>query len=98
MLSYAQHLHSNPAMWRITVTYNTCEKIGASTADKILVRVPLRLHGKPSSATEGADNEIVPDKGDLFAIVINATCHEYQREAVRRKVCRVCGVTWSLVQ
>ena len=88
-------------MWRITVTYMyTCGKIGASTADEILVRVPLRLHGKPSSAAEGADNEIVPDKGDLSAIVkdINATCHEYQREAVRRKVCRVCDVPWSLAQ
>lgn len=101
MLSYAQHLHSDSAMWRITVTYMyTCGKIGASTADEILLGVPLRLQGKPSSTTEGGDNEIVPDKGDLSAIVkeVNATCHEYQREAVRRTVCRVRDVAWFLSQ
>lgn len=94
VLSYAQHLHSDSAMWRITVTYMyTCGKIGASTADEILLGVPLRLQGKPSSTTEGGDGEIVSDRGDLSAIVkeVNATCHEYQREAVRRTVCRIAA-------
>ena len=66
--------------------------------DKILLGVPLQLQGKPLSTTEGGDGEIVPDKGDLSAIVkeVNATCHKYQREAVWRTVCQVHDVVWFL--
>ncbi|KAG6332234.1 hypothetical protein ID866_6855 [Astraeus odoratus] len=93
VFSYAEYLHSDPAMWRITVTYMySCGKIGSATADEILVRVPLRLHSKPLSIAEG-DRQAASDKGDLSAIVkdINATCHEYQREAVRRTVCQIAA-------
>lgn len=92
VLSYAHYLHSDPAMWRITVTYMySCGKVGTATADEILVRVPLRLQSKPSNANDGGDSQA--DQGDLSAIVkdVNATCHEYQREAVRRTVCKIAA-------
>lgn len=94
VLSYAHCLHSDPAMWRITVAYMySCGKIGAATADEILVRIPLRLHSKPSDAMEDGDHTNA-DEGALSAIIkdINATCREYQREAVRRTICRVSGI------
>ncbi|KAI6044488.1 Nup85 nucleoporin-domain-containing protein [Pisolithus marmoratus] len=92
VLSYAHYLHSDPAMWRITVSYMySCGKVGAATADEILVRVPLRLQSKPSNANDGGDSQ-----GDLSAVVkdVNATCREYQREAARRVVCKIAAQTF----
>ncbi|KAF8449374.1 Nup85 nucleoporin-domain-containing protein [Boletus edulis BED1] len=97
VLSYAQYLHADSALWRITVAYMySCGKIGAKTADEVLVRVPLRLHGVGSSnATENNADEHV-SKGDLSGIIkdLNATCHEYERENVRRSICRIAARTF----
>lgn len=95
VLSYTHYLHSDPAMWRITVSYMySCGKVGAAAADEILVRVPLRLQSKPSNTNDSSHSQA--DQGDLSAVVkdVNATCHEYQREAARRTVCKIAAQTF----
>lgn len=91
VLSYAQYLHADSALWRITVAYMfSCGKIGAKTADEVLVRIPLRSHGVGSTnAAERSDEN--SGKGDLSVVIkdLNATCHEYGRENARRSICRV---------
>lgn len=69
----------------------SCGKIGAKTADEVLVRVPLRLHGVESTNATESNVDENPSKGDLSGIIkdLNATCHEYGRENARRSVCRV---------
>ena len=45
-ISYAEYLHSDPGLWRITVDYLcTCGDIGKQMADQILMRVPLMSGG-----------------------------------------------------
>ena len=40
ILSYADYLRSDPALWRITVDYMySCGDVGQSRADEILLRV-----------------------------------------------------------
>ncbi|KAH7885796.1 Nup85 nucleoporin-domain-containing protein, partial [Phlebopus sp. FC_14] len=95
VLSYAQYLHADPALWRITVAYMfSCGRIGAKTADEVLLRVPLRLYspGLKIQAAEG-NNEESSLEGDLSGIIkdVSATCHEYQRESIRRTVCRIAA-------
>jgi len=42
VLQYAEYLHSDPALWRITVDYmRACGEIGTYRADEVLLRVPL---------------------------------------------------------
>lgn len=42
VLRYAEYLHSDPALWRITVDYMcACGEIGTRRADEVLLRVPL---------------------------------------------------------
>ncbi|KAF8842387.1 hypothetical protein BDN67DRAFT_899400 [Paxillus ammoniavirescens] len=94
VLTYAQYLHADPALWRITVAYMfSCGKIGARTADEVLVRVPLRLHSPGSTTTLESNASAGSNKGDLAGVIkdLNATCHEYQRESVRRTVCRIAA-------
>ncbi|KAG9309470.1 Nup85 nucleoporin-domain-containing protein [Chiua virens] len=97
VLLYAQYLHADSALWRIIVAYMfSCGKIGAKTADEVLVRVPLRLHGAGSTnATESNGGE-GSNKGDLSGIIkdLNATCHEYERENARRTICRIAARTF----
>ncbi|KAF9244099.1 Nup85 nucleoporin-domain-containing protein [Melanogaster broomeanus] len=97
VLSYGQYLHADPALWRITVAYMfSCGKIGAKTADEVLERVPLRLHGPASTTTPKTNADGDFNKGDIAGIIkdLNATCHEYEREIVRRTVCRVASQTF----
>ena len=100
VLDYAEYLHSDPGLWRLTVDYLcTCGIIGKEAADQVLIRVPLNLHASSSKGKrrEGAENtsEDMDDgqieDGDLSGVVkeLNATCFDYQREPVRRLICRV---------
>lgn len=95
MLNYAQYLHADPALWRITVAYMfSCGETGVRSADEVLMHVPLKLRFVGSS-THGQGDQNNADNlksGDLAGVVkdINATCYEYQREEVRRTICRVC--------
>lgn len=42
VLKYAEYLHSDPALWRITADYMcACGEIGTRRADEVLLRVPL---------------------------------------------------------
>ena len=66
-------------------------------ADEVILRVPLKFVG--SSVTKGnarksGDADQMDDQietGDLSEIMkeLNATCYEYDREPVRRMICRV---------
>jgi len=91
ILAYAEYLHSDPALWRITVDYMySCGIVGKERADEILIRVPLRLHEQSAeSAEKGTEKKI--RAGDVVGVLkdVNQTCFEHQREAVRRTVCRV---------
>ena len=88
ILSYADYLHSDPALWRITVDYMySCGDVGKSRADEILLRVPLRLQ------EQNSDRQINSRirAGDVVGVLkdVNKTCFQYRRENVRRTVCRV---------
>lgn len=85
----------------------SCGKVGAKTADEVLVRVPLRLHGVGSTNASESNTDGRSNKGDLSGIIkdLNATCHEYERENARRSICRVesswlrtQSITYPLVQ
>lgn len=48
VLQYAEYLHSDPALWRITVDYMcACGEIGTYRADEVLRRVPLGFSPYP---------------------------------------------------
>ncbi|RDB15810.1 Nuclear pore complex protein Nup85 [Hypsizygus marmoreus] len=89
ILKYAEYLHSDPALWRITVDYMySCGDVGKQQADEVLLRVPLRLHEQLQS------NERVRSGGVVGILKdVNQTCLQYQREYVRRTVCRIAART-----
>ncbi|KAG5654215.1 hypothetical protein H0H81_006249, partial [Sphagnurus paluster] len=83
ILKYAEYLHSDPALWRITVDYMySCGEVGKLQADEILLRVPLRLHEQIGSTDR------TPQSGNIVGVLkdLNQTCLQYQRELVRRTV------------
>ncbi|EDR05684.1 uncharacterized protein LACBIDRAFT_302853 [Laccaria bicolor S238N-H82] len=89
VLSYADYLHSDPALWRVTVEYMySCGDVGKDRADEILLRVPLRLQ-------EQNFEEIKIRAGDVVGVLkdVNQTCFQHKREAVRRSVCRIAAQT-----
>lgn len=91
ILAYAEYLHSDPALWRITVDYMySCGEVGKQQADEVLLRVPLRLHEQTDPTVERRIKA-----GDVVGVLkdVNQTCFQYQREGVRRTVCRV-GITY----
>ncbi|KAF8998522.1 nucleoporin Nup85-like protein [Cyathus striatus] len=91
ILSYAHYLHSDPGLWRITVDYMySCGDLGKLRADEVLLRVPLRLREQILDSTEDRIQA-----GDVAGVLkdINQTCFEYQRESVRRTVCRIAAQT-----
>lgn len=91
ILPYAEHLHSDPGLWRLTVDYMcSCGDIGKEMADQVLMRVPLQLQ---SSSKGGApDDEASRIRaGDLVGVLkeVNESCHHHRREASRRAICKV---------
>ncbi|GLB43373.1 putative nup85 Nucleoporin [Lyophyllum shimeji] len=89
IVMYAEYLHSDPALWRVTVDYMySCAEPGKLQADEILVRVPLRLHEQIESNGKLRSGDIVGVLKD-----VNRTCLQYQRESVRRTVCRIASQT-----
>ncbi|KAF4610945.1 hypothetical protein D9613_006754 [Agrocybe pediades] len=85
ILAYAEYLHSDPALWRITVDYMySCNEIGQRQADEVLLRVPLRLQEQNSDRK--VDSRI--RAGEIVGVLkdVNATCFEYKRESVRRTI------------
>ncbi|KAF4594037.1 hypothetical protein EYR40_008835 [Pleurotus pulmonarius] len=103
LLAYAESLHADASLWRLTVEYMyACGDIGRLRADEVLLRVPLRLqtqNHQPKSQLEGVGESGEGDEngevktGDIVGVLkeINETCLEHQREEVRRTVCRVAA-------
>jgi nuclear pore complex protein Nup85 len=107
ILKYAEYLHSDPALWRITVDYMcACGDLGKERADQVLIRVPLRLgsgtrndgvsksmvlEGNGDQTLDAEDEATRIRAGDVVGVLkdVNQCCFEYQREEVRRMVCRV---------
>ncbi|KAH9924587.1 Nup85 nucleoporin-domain-containing protein [Amylocystis lapponica] len=96
VLDYAQYLHSDPALWRIAVDYMcSCGDVGKEMADQVLMRVPLGLRrGADETAAEEESERIRAGAlPDVFK-EISETCREYQREEIRRMICRVAAQTF----
>ena len=92
ILSYADYLHTDPALWRVAVAYMcSCGHIGRERADQVLLRVPINF--KTSPGDSGAVNAAARS-GEVPAALkaVVETCHEYGRESVRRMVCTVSAL------
>ncbi|KAF9642653.1 hypothetical protein BDM02DRAFT_3105390 [Thelephora ganbajun] len=64
VLQYAEYLHSDPALWRITVDYMcACGEIGTYRADEVLLRVPLGFssYSQPTGSDPGGKKTTVND-------------------------------------
>ncbi|KAI0294307.1 Nup85 nucleoporin-domain-containing protein [Multifurca ochricompacta] len=91
ILSYADYLHSDPALWRITVAYMcSCGSIGKEQADQVLLRVPVDVN---RGATGPSDVHATVSSGEVPEALrdVIETCHEYGRESVRRMVCTIAA-------
>ncbi|KAM5544312.1 hypothetical protein V8D89_001972 [Ganoderma adspersum] len=96
VLAYAEYLRSDPALWRITVDYMySCGDIGRDMGDQVLMRVPLRLKPPKDADTSGEEAARIRS-GQLAGALkdIHETCFEYQREEIRRLVCKVAAQTF----
>ncbi|KAJ7442242.1 Nup85 nucleoporin-domain-containing protein [Mycena latifolia] len=94
ILAYAEYLHSDPALWRITVDYMySCGDVGKERGDEVLIRVPLRLNDKSPIAHSRDEGKI--RAGNVVGVLkdVNQTCFDYRREAARRTVCRIAAQT-----
>ncbi|KAJ7043585.1 Nup85 nucleoporin-domain-containing protein [Mycena alexandri] len=95
ILAYAEYLHSDPALWRITVDYMySCGDVGQERGDEVLIRVPLRLNDKNSASHDSGDGGKIR-AGNVVGVLkdVNQTCFDYRREAARRTVCRIAAQT-----
>ncbi|KAG2011366.1 hypothetical protein CC2G_011493 [Coprinopsis cinerea AmutBmut pab1-1] len=93
ILSYAEYLQSDPALWRITIDYMySCGEIGKRRGDEVLLHVPLRLHEQ--SVNSGTAERI--RAGDVVGTLkdVNESCMQFRREAVRRTVCKIAAQTF----
>ncbi|KAI0832142.1 Nup85 nucleoporin-domain-containing protein [Trametes gibbosa] len=94
IIAYADYLRTDPALWRITVDYMySCGDVGRETADQVLLRVPLRLDA-PTNID--GDEAARIRAGQLVGVLkdVNETCFEYQREEIRRTICRIAAQTF----
>ena len=94
ILSYADYLCADPAVWRITIDYMySCNnEIGKERADRILARVPFQ----PRQSSADAANAV--RSGEVIGVLkdINEACRKYQRENVRRTVCKASSGVYLL--
>lgn len=97
ILSYAEYLHTDPGLWRLTVDYMcSCGDVGKEMADEVLIRVPLQLVHQSSKA-QGADTTDVGDTPAYLSALegvlkdVNTSCYEHQREGARRVVCKIAA-------
>lgn len=87
ILSYADYLHSDRTLWRITLDYMySCAEIGKRRADELLLRVPLRLQEQTTKQIETSIKS-----GEVAGVLkeVSEICQQYQRESVRRTILRV---------
>ncbi|KAI0774773.1 Nup85 nucleoporin-domain-containing protein [Trametes elegans] len=93
VLTYAEYLQTDPALWRITVDYMySCGVVGQGMADQVLIRVPLRLE-RPKDPNAAGEETLRIRAGHLAGVLkdIHETCFEYQREEIRRIVCKIAA-------
>ncbi|KAJ8482613.1 hypothetical protein ONZ51_g5233 [Trametes cubensis] len=93
ILAYAEYLRTDPSLWRITVDYMySCGEVGRGMADQVLMRVPLHLEA-PKDADAAGEEAARIRAGHLAGVLkdVNETCFEYQREEIRRMVCRIAA-------
>ena len=65
VLQYAEYLHSDPALWRITVDYMcACREIGTHRADEVLLRVPLGFGAYSQPTGSDPDGKKSTSNGD----------------------------------
>ncbi|KAI0343020.1 hypothetical protein BDW22DRAFT_1329132 [Trametopsis cervina] len=96
VLSYAEYLHSDPGLWRLTVDYLcSCGDIGKEMADQVLMRIPLQLRSQARDGTTDEEASRIR-AGDLAGVLkeVNASCHHHQREAARRVICKIAARTF----
>ncbi|KAI8985581.1 Nup85 nucleoporin-domain-containing protein [Trametes punicea] len=96
VLTYAEYLRADAALWRITVDYMyACGDVGRGMADQVLMRVPLRLEA-PKNTDAAAEEMARIRTGHLAGSLkdVNETCFEHQREEIRRMVCRIAAQTF----
>ncbi|KAI0070891.1 hypothetical protein K474DRAFT_1669600 [Panus rudis PR-1116 ss-1] len=96
IIAYTEYLRTDPSLWRLTVDYlRTCGEIGLEMADEILVRVPLKLEAPKSAGNLDVESAQIRE-GRLAGVLkeVLATCHDYQREGVRRMVCKIAAQTF----
>ncbi|KAI0642447.1 Nup85 nucleoporin-domain-containing protein [Trametes meyenii] len=96
VVAYAEYLHTDPALWRITVDYMySAGEVGRGMADQVLMRVPLCLES-PKSADAAGEEAARIRAGHLVGVLkdVNETCFEHQREEIRRMVCRIAAQTF----
>ncbi|KAK0189185.1 Nup85 nucleoporin-domain-containing protein [Armillaria mellea] len=91
VLAYAEYLLSDPTLWRITLAYMySCGNVGKERGDEVLMRVPLRLQEQKVAENQGEMEGIVGTLRDL-----NQVCFEFQRETVRRVICRITAQSFA---
>ncbi|KAI0057204.1 hypothetical protein BV25DRAFT_1872473 [Artomyces pyxidatus] len=96
VLAYAQYLHSDPALWRITVDYLcSCGPIGRERADQVLLRVPFnsKFQGGHSPIVAEVQNGGLRSSDDAVGVLneVIRTCTEYERESARRMVSQIAA-------
>jgi nuclear pore complex protein Nup85 len=99
VLSYAEELGADAALWRIAVEYLfSSGEEGKNMADEILLRVPLPTAAKNSQTalshmedTEKRQPSLHISDQRIANVVqnIGEICKEHSREHVRRSVCKV---------
>lgn len=103
ILQFADYLHSDPSLWRITVDYMcSCGDIGKKRADQVLLRVPMSLSAarpprqggdrqQTAMIVDGNSGETSARMEGVLKEVIKA-CYEYERDEARRMVCSVSSL------
>lgn len=94
---YAEHLLSDPSMWRLAVSYLThCGEVGMNTAGEILLHLPFRISGvNVETEVESRSLAMFAGTGDPVAPVaelddIIDACEVYGLKEVKQAICRVC--------
>ena len=99
VLAYAEYLHSDPHLWRITVDYMySCGVIGQERADQILMRVPFNPAHRDGTATAlvAGEDETLNSEAIVNTLKeISRTCSEHNRESVQRIVNSVSFPSFS---
>ncbi|OCB86404.1 hypothetical protein A7U60_g6522 [Sanghuangporus baumii] len=107
VLSYAEYLHSDPGLWRLTVDYlYTCSEIGMEMADEILMRVPLEFndgqklisdrHEDNYTALMEVEEDLRDQSSNLSAIIAARKLAKLKKYGLAVSFCR-SAEDWTLL-